>query len=686
METIVNKEPPDKRTRPDRAAKIKDRKNGEENVVKCTLSRIIADKDNKDVITKVIKERVDSVSKRTYLAGVAVNRILKEVFEGVPDAQLHTVSVPSVDQNFIRQLMVGSRQAHMETRDATVERFFHNNYWFREKIEGREVIVKKKKQYVGAIARYDGDRNLYSHASKKYLTNFNNHYRVHLSTWIKKFVYSKENRILAKEFKDEHGIDETVFHRYLLYDIHSWGVKEDLIAIHSLLPERTKMLLKIQHSIIGQDEINRQWLKSVSNSAKMIRYNVFINRYLEATEDEGYAKLVNIAPIPTVKHSFITIDTDGLLGVLKDVGLVESLEKTLTNKEHWESVFDVENIRSTGKGVFTCTIDTDGVMACTHFLRAEKRKISIKDDGTAIKKQTKTLREFSESDPNVVVVANDPGRCNIAFLTWKKNKVEEKDNGGRKRKRHCEFGSKRLTRERYYVESGVFKSRGPTKKWLSNIQDCLDDLKDNSPKRTSLESFDAYVTVMVNHWDSRWGEMSKSRWGAQRLRLYGGKKRVLARFFNEVQADVGERKTIVIAYGSSKFAPGGKGELSVPTTSAFNAFSDRFKGRVAVIDEFRTTKIWHKDSTTVLQSVQSEKKGRTVRGLLWCSSTMENSKLFVNRDLNAAINIHNCFTMYPTRPGILARPKKYCKLEVVVGRTIDYKLTGSLQNAVSSEV
>eukprot|EP00798_Chlamydomonas_sp_ICE-L_P026030 gene26030-biopygen20523 len=109
------------------------------------------------------------------------------------------------------------------------------------------------------------------------------------------------------------------------------------------------MLLKIQHSIIGRDEINRQWLKSVSNSAKMIRYNVFINRYLEATEDEGYAKLVNIAPIPTVKHAFITIDTDGLLGVLKDVGLVESLEKTLTNKEHWGSVFDVENIRSTGK-------------------------------------------------------------------------------------------------------------------------------------------------------------------------------------------------------------------------------------------------------------------------------------------------------------------------------------------------
>ena len=113
------------------------------------------------------------------------------------------------------------------------------------------------------------------------------------------------------------------------------------------------------------------------------------------------------------------------------------------------------------------------------------------------------------------------------------------------------------------------------------------------------------------------------------------------------------RKKIVIAYSYAKFAPGGKeGELCVPTTGAFKAFTDRFKGRVAAIDEFRTSK----------ECIQ-KKKGCTVRGLLWCSSTMENSKLFVNRDLNAAINIHNCFTMYPTRPGILARPKKYCKRE-----------------------
>ena len=672
METSVPKEPPGKRKRPDRAAKLQERRSGEETVVKCTLGRVIDDKDNKDAVVKVIQERVDSVSKRTYLASVAVNRILKKAFDGISDADLHTVDVPSVDQNFIRQLMVGSRQANNETRDATVEGFFETNAWFREKIEGREVTVDKKKVYVDAIPRYNGDRNLYSHASKKYLTNFKNHYTVHLSMWIKKFVYSKENQKLAKEIKDKHGITEAVFHRYLLYELHSWGVKDDLLTVQAVLPERVKDLLKIQHAILGKDEINRMWLKSVPNLSKMIRYNVFINRYLEVTEDKDedkdYAKLVNIAPVSKVRHTFITLDTDGLLGVLKDVGLVKSLERTLTIKEHWESVFDVETLRSAGKGVFTGTMDTDGVMACSHYFRAEKRLSTTKDTGDAIKKHTLSLRKFSESDPNAVVVANDPGRCNIAFLTWEKEAQAPEE--GRKRKRHSEFGSKRLTRERYYVESGVYKARKSTKKWLSNIKDCLDELKDNSPKRTSLASFDAYVAVVIKHWDARWSEMSKKHWGTQRMRLYGGKKRVFASFLNEVQEAVGMSKEIVVAYGSAKFAPGGKGELSVPTTGAFKTFCNRFKGRVATVDEFRTTRIWHKDSTTLLQGVHSKQEGKKVRGLLWCSSTMENSK-FVNRDLNAAINIHNCFTMFPLRPGMLARPKTPCRLkDDVVGRII----------------
>ena len=45
------------------------------------------------------------------------------------------------------------------------------------------------------------------------------------------------------------------------------------------------------------------------------------------------------------------------------------------------------------------------------------------------------------------------------------------------------------------------------------------------------------------------------------MRLYGGKKRVFAKFFNGL---VSKGKKTVVAYGAAKFAPGGKGEMAVP--------------------------------------------------------------------------------------------------------------------------
>ena len=50
---------------------------------------------------------------------------------------------------------------------------------------------------------------------------------------------------------------------------------------------------------------------------------------------------------------------------------------------------------------------------------------------------------------------------------------------------------------------------------------------------------------------------------------YGGKKRVFANFFNKIKNGGDTSRRVVIAYGSAKFAPGGRNELSVPTTRAF---------------------------------------------------------------------------------------------------------------------
>eukprot|EP00798_Chlamydomonas_sp_ICE-L_P017265 gene17265-23582_t len=103
--------------------------------------------------------------------------------------------------------------------------------------------------------------------------------------------------------------------------------------------------------------------------------------------------------------------------------------------------------------------------------------------------------------------------------------------------------------------------------------------------------------------DTLYAEYSKSCWSEQRLRLYGGKKRVFAKFLNRVEkgksGDLPDTRPVVLAYGSAKFAPTGRGELSVPTSTAFKECKNRFE--CVLVDEFRTSKMYHEDGTLLQQ-------------------------------------------------------------------------------------
>ena len=70
----------------------------------------------------------------------------------------------------------------------------------------------------------------------------------------------------------------------------------------------------------------------------------------------------------------------------------------------------------------------------------------------------------------------------------------------------------------------------------------------------------------MESWDELWNEYTQKKWMKQRLRLYGGKKRVFASFFNKMKT---EGKKTIVGFGSAKFAPGSKGEISVPTCRSY---------------------------------------------------------------------------------------------------------------------
>jgi len=110
----------------------------------------------------------------------------------------------------------------------------------------------------------------------------------------------------------------------------------------------------------------------------------------------------------------------------------------------------------------------------------------------------------------------------------------------------------------------------------------------------------------------------------------GGKQRCMDRFLSKFNGKDG--KPPWIAYGASKFAPTGKGEIATPVGTAAKRVKDRFQHFVSV-DEFRTSQTCH----VCLQrlTLLKYKDGSRLRDFCKC----EACRTSVHRDFNAAINI-----------------------------------------------
>jgi hypothetical protein len=135
-----------------------------------------------------------------------------------------------------------------------------------------------------------------------------------------------------------------------------------------------------------------------------------------------------------------------------------------------------------------------------------------------------------------------------------------------------------LTRNQYYRDAGIFNARKQSETWNSRIKRVLERMSTVSTKGCSIDAHANFLIMYLRNRSALWNEYTKPRWARQRLRLYGGKKRVFATFFNMVEKELRKVRpdcNIVVAYGSAKFAPGGRGELSVPTSRAYKECASR---------------------------------------------------------------------------------------------------------------
>lgn len=446
-----------------------------------------------------------------------------------------------------------------------------------------------------------GDSRTVTWVAKNYSTMFNNSLEFNFESRQKRYIrHWLEQNNLNKEYN--HSIRCAV---------NGWNCKtEPPLEAREFIFSQRQILLP------PEDGISEDWLKNNRNT--ILRYFWVILQYLETIDT---AKKFSLAPIHTISSHFLMIDTTVLYYMCRQAGIIpEDLKYEEFNMEKDKYFRDIFKFKESGRYRFSEKIQTDGVSVCFHY-RIPKPK----------KEETNIEKPKYER-----MIGIDPGRSNLIFG------VEKTPKG---------LQTYRLTRNQYYCAAGMTKRNRQAFKWQQEIQEEEQVFSRFSPKTTNPAQWDSFIRDYISVYDRLWQVKTGKKWARARFRVFGLKKKVLDRFFNRMEGSVKP----LICFGSSKFKPNGKGELSAPTTSVFKKCERRFK--VELICEFRTTKVCV-SCDCVLHPVRiySKKLGKykEIRGLRRCSSSVCSQTSYKNRDLNAALNILRCHSSFP-RPKILSR-------------------------------
>lgn len=605
----VEEEPPDSKKLSSRTERRKEAVKFNTYIIKCGFDKSLnVDVIYKDIIVKNINQRVQQISKGIHKLSILMNIFIRECLEKTTNPL--NVNIPSFltdkDTTFARQMMIGSDDFEKNRKPNPVLLDF---------LTRNEHLIKSH-----PFKRFQGDSNSITRACETYLTN----YRTYITE-----VFENKQKAYLYLWCNTNDI-EPRFVRVLRYLINGWEIddkEKEMLLVHvkyhkiSRLIDFQRKLLKLESK---HDKVEKSWIKK--NYETVIVYYSVLSRYFKKHDK----KQILLTPICKIKAMFIHIDTDVLNGILNEtnIGKFKVADIRTAKNEHFNRLFKIDKLINTSqiaKGFhFTGTVMTDGTALNVIFNRPKLKP----------SKET----ELNRNDPNIRIIANDPGRttlfCGIEYLEDETVKQYS------------------LTRKHFYTVSGAKKATQNVNRWHDeNLRHVINQMSQTNSRSTKLDEFLQYVKTIKDNYNALWNEGLKKRYSRQRLNLYSGKKKVYDEFFSNLKSP-SDTRTVVVAYGDAGFASASKYELSAPTKTLEKQCARWFK--IVKVDEFRTTQLHHQTNeilskVTEIKQNENQKQIRTVRGLLWYRKTNNVSK-FIDRDLNAAKNILRCYRMFPERP------------------------------------
>jgi len=228
-------------------------------------------------------------------------------------------------------------------------------------------------------------------------------------------------------------------------------------------------------------------------------------------------KRFDVVPMCKIKSHFVTIDSGVLYGIMRDISPEFSVSRenfTGENREtYWKNISNFKRLRVNKQKLFTGMIETDGVALCVHYRRlkkdrpvppsaapvtkgAEKKEADpetqeVEDNDFVVdvtkdedekeadpatqKVQDNDLvvdaakdEDEKEADPatqeaedNDFVVCADPGNTNIITIAAPKRAEDGTDGNVRQK----DMRVLRISRARYYRESGIMNARKKIATW-----------------------------------------------------------------------------------------------------------------------------------------------------------------------------------------------------------------------------
>lgn len=564
----------------------------QEVVRKMTLNQGLQ-RDGGVAFAKQVEEFVPHVSKLAHLGSLVCNAVLLRVVKG--ESAAHPIDW---------------------RKDSTFEHFFNvGTPSNRERPELNPLILdtwkEEFKPFHGKVVYIKGQSQVVKFASQQYMTNFHN------SLWMN--FNSRLNRLIINRIVDDKDDFDSKLLHTLRARIRNREVRQPVELDHDLKAFVKFVREELLAGLLEPDEVMwDDWAKDKIKTSAGIEGLVKFHAHVRAGLRE-FDKTFSLAPIHDVARRCVRIDKKMLFEMMKRAALFDGNEKQFNENadDHFERVFKWK--RQPGL-TFTNLVDTDGVSVIFHFKR-EARDIPVTK---ATKKKAKV-----EAERNPLDVGVDTGLVNQVFAV--------RENADRT------FDRWVLRKSQYYASAGISQATHMGKVWCKEIAAEHEALKTVTAKSKSLEELRAYLAVVAKGYDRLWEVKLKKKWARSKLRVYGGKNRVMDGFFAGMAKDIGSDATVF--WGDASVNPSMKGTKSAPTTRQLVRARLHLK-RIVLVDEFRTSKVCHccdKQIHAVRRRVVGEdgkKRTREVRGLRWCST----SRKFLDRDLNAAVNMLRCGT------------------------------------------